>query len=173
VSLPPDTERIHFRKYTLDDLDDVTAMFSDSQARRFYPEMDNSENNRRWIEWNLRNYEEHGFGLWVIEDRTSGEFFGDCGISYQPVEAEEILEIGYHLVAAHRGKGLVTEAARACLAFGFEVVGAEMLCSLVHPENEASVRVATRLHDHHRTYLKRPDGSKRLIFWTELRPTGL
>jgi RimJ/RimL family protein N-acetyltransferase len=147
-------------------LDDVISMFADAGARRFYPEMEEPNNNRRWIEWNLENYREFGFGLWVIEDSKTGEFLGDCGITYQPVEGEQLLEIGYHLVEPYRGRGLVTEAARACLSYGFEVIRAEKICSLVHPENVPSQGVARRLHDFEGTYLK-PDGTERLIFWSE------
>lgn len=166
MTLPKVTERIRFREYTVDDLDDVISMFSDAGARRFYPEMSSTDNCSKWIEWNLQNYRELGFGLWVIEDATTGEFYGDCGLTYQPVEGEELLEIGYHLVDRYRGRGLVTEAAGACLVYGFEVIGVEKICSLVHPENVPSQAVARRIHDLEETYLK-PDGSERLIFWTE------
>lgn len=170
MTLPTPTRRLRFREYTLDDLDDVISMFSDTQARRFYPEMEDPENNRRWIEWNLQNYRDHGFGLWVLEDLQFGGFVGDCGITYQPVEGEQLLEIGYHLVEHYRGRGLATEAAGACLAYAFEVLGAEKVCSLVHLENESSARVASRIHRQRGTYHK-PDGTERLIFWTEAPPS--
>jgi RimJ/RimL family protein N-acetyltransferase len=166
TSLPPPTERLQFREYRDDDLDDVTAMFGDPQARRFYPEMDTPEACRGWIEWSKRNYRDHGFGLWVIEDLTTGEFLGDCGLTYQPVEGDRLLELGYHLLAEHRGKGLVTEGGRACLEYAFQELGATYVCSTVHPDNTASRAVASRLHEFERTYLKE-DGSVRLLFWTD------
>ena len=43
-------------------------------------------NVRAWIEWNLGNYDELGFGLWAAELKVSGEFIGDCGVTYQDVE---------------------------------------------------------------------------------------
>ena len=165
TSLPPPTERLRFREFRDDDLDDVVAMFGDPQARRFYPEMDTPETCRGWIEWNKRNYRDHGFGLWVIEDLSTGEFLGDCGLTYQPVERERLLELGYHLLAEHRGKGLVTEAGRACLDYALHELEAPMVCSTVHPENAASMAVARRLHTYERTYLK-DDGQTRMLFWT-------
>lgn len=39
-----------------------------------------SRGPKGWIEWNRRNYTEHGFGLWVIETH-GGEFVGDCGLT--------------------------------------------------------------------------------------------
>jgi hypothetical protein len=46
-----------------------------------------------WIEWNRRNYAEHGFGLWVIETHA-GEFVGDCGLTMQEVEGTWLVEAG-------------------------------------------------------------------------------
>lgn len=169
--LPPPTERLRFREYRDDDLDDVVEMFGDSQARRFYPELDNPEACRGWIEWSKRNYRDHGFGLWAIEDLTTGGFLGDCGLTYQPVEGDRLLELGYHLLAKHRGKGFVTEAGRACLDYAFERLAAPMVCSTVHPANTPSMAVAKRLHTFERTYLK-DDRQTRMLFWTEATPTG-
>ena len=168
-SLPPPTERLRFREYRDDDLGDVFAMFGDPQARRFYPEMDTPEACRGWIEWSKRNYRDHGFGLWVIEDLSSGAFLGDCGLTYQPVEGDRLLELGYHLLAEHRGKGLVTEAGRACLDYAFDQLQAPMVCSTVHPENAPSMAVARRLHTFERTYSK-DDRQTRMLFWTEAEP---
>jgi RimJ/RimL family protein N-acetyltransferase len=169
TSLPLPTERLRFREYRDDDLEDVVAMFGDPQARRFYPEMDTPEACRGWIEWSKRNYRDHGFGLWAIEDLSSGAFLGDCGLTYQPVEGDRLLELGYHLLAEHRGKGLVTEAGRACLDYALDQLAAPMVCSLVHPENAPSMAVAGRLHSSQRTYLK-DDGQTRLLFWTDAEP---
>lgn len=166
MSLPGPSDRLVFRQYRETDVDDVALMFSDAQALRFYPEMTDGASRRRWIEWNLENYERDGFGLWVIESRETGEFLGDCGLTYQPVEGEMLLELGYHLVARHRGHGLATEAGRACLEHAFGVLSEDWVCSTVHPDNEASIAVASRLHDHRRTYEK-PDGGVRLLFWSE------
>lgn len=165
TSLPPSTQRIRFRQYRDDDLDDVVEMFGDSQARRFYPEMETPDACRGWIEWNNRNYRDFGFGLWVIEDPTTGEFLGDCGLTYQPVEGDRLLELGYHLLAQQRGKGFVTEAGQVCLDYAFDQLAAPMVCSTVHPENAASMAVARRLHAFERTYLK-DDGQTRMLFWT-------
>ena len=97
----------------------------------------------RWIEWQERNYAAHDFGLWVVETHD-GEFVGDCGLTMQDVEGTSLLEIGYHLVPAMRGRGYASEAARAvcdCAASH----GVERLVALIRPDNAASQAVARRL----------------------------
>jgi RimJ/RimL family protein N-acetyltransferase len=160
-----ETERLRLRPYTLDDEPDLYAVFEDSYARMFYPEMIYRENVRKWIDWSLRNYEEFGFGLWAMELKVSGAFVGDCGLTYQDVEGQKQLEIGYHVAEGHRHKGYATEAARACLKYGFDTTSCLFICSIVRPENEASCSVARRVHDDCREIIK---GDRlALLFYTE------
>jgi hypothetical protein len=121
LSLPNviETERLILRRYALSDLDALYEVFADPEARQFYPEMVARERVLGWIEWNLRNYDETGFGLWAMEPRGESRLIGDCGLTYQEVNGRQELEIGYHVHARERGKGYATEAARACLAYAF------------------------------------------------------
>ena len=159
-----ETERLRLRPYTVADEAAVFEMFADDAARRFYPEMVSLEKARSWIEWNLRNYAQYGFGLWAMELKASGEFAGDCGLTYQDVEEKSELEIGYHLAARHRGKGYATEAARACLDFGFRYTACASICSIVRPGNAASCAVAGRVHRARREFVK--NGHAALLFYT-------
>ena len=142
----PQTERLRLRAYTTADEAELFDVFADPYARRFYPEMVHRARVRAWIEWNLRNYDEFGFGLWAMELKVDGQFVGDCGLTYQDVDGRRELEIGYHVVERERGKGYATEAARACLEFGFTRTSSESICSIVRPSNTASCAVAARVH---------------------------
>lgn len=164
INRHPETERLWFRPYVLADEVALFEVFADEDARTFYPEMADSANVRRWIEWNLRNYDEFGFGLWAIERKDTGAFIGDCGLTYQEVEGKNELEIGYHVVAPERRKGLATEAALACLDYGFTHTSADAICSIVSPANVASWAVAARIHTSWRTFTKK--GTPTLLFFT-------
>ncbi|MBI3934813.1 MAG: GNAT family N-acetyltransferase [Acidobacteria bacterium] len=163
----PETSRLRFRRFALRDESSVFEMFSDPYARRFYPEMADRSKARAWIEWNLHNYEQFGFGLWAVELKSSGSFIGDCGITFQEIEGKKELEIGYHVVYAARGNGYAKEAARACLCFAFRVLKAARVCSILRPENIASRAVARCIHSDCRKVLKR--GRPALVFFTTLK----
>jgi RimJ/RimL family protein N-acetyltransferase len=160
----PQTERLHLRAYTTADEAELFDVFADPYARRFYPEMVDRAKVRAWIEWNLRNYDEFGFGLWAMELKVNDQFVGDCGLTYQDVEGRRELEIGYHVIERERGKGYATEAARACLEFGFTRTPCESICSIVRPSNPASCAVAARVHMARRELLK--GGQPALLFYT-------
>ena len=88
------TERLRLRAYTAGDEAALFEVFADAYARSFYPEMADPARVRAWIDWNLRNYEEFGLGLWAMELRAGGQLIGDCGLTYQDVEGRRELEIG-------------------------------------------------------------------------------
>jgi RimJ/RimL family protein N-acetyltransferase len=88
--------------------------------------------------WALR-----GFGLWAVEEKSSGRLVGRIGC-FQP-EGWPGFEIGYALARPFWGRGYATEGARASLHHARDVLGRDRVISLIRPDNRASIRVAERL----------------------------
>ena len=100
---------------------------------------------RRWIQWNLDSYQQHGFGLWIASLKSTNQFAGQCGLVLQEVEGRQEVEIGYLFLRPRWGQGLATEAAQACRDHGFARLGFTRLISLIDPANVASRRVAEKV----------------------------
>ena len=83
-------------------------------------------------------------GLLGLALRESGVLIGDCGPVWQEVDGPAELEIGYHVHANHRNRGLATEAARAVRDYAFATLGVDHVISLIRPENLPSRRVAEK-----------------------------
>jgi len=165
-----ETPRLRLRRFVAADAPLVAAIFEDDDARRFYPDMHRLENGRLWVRRNLDGYDIDGIGLWAVIEKTSGEFAGDAGLMYQPLDGSVEVEVGYHIHAAFRGRGYATEAAAACMVRGFEHHGFNRIISLVHPDNEASKRVAARIHEHVRRGVHR--GIEHLVYYSEAGDVG-
>lgn len=136
----PETGRLRFREMDDSDLDDIAAMLGDPEVMAFYPSPKTRAQAQDWIDWNKRNYVEHGFGLWLVETRD-GEFVGDCGLTWQEVNGTPALEVGYHIRADLQDRGCASEAAVACREFAREL-GESHLVTIIGPANIASQRVA-------------------------------
>ncbi|WP_166975262.1 GNAT family N-acetyltransferase [Brevibacterium atlanticum] len=141
---PPRTLRLKFREMSLTDLDDMAALLGDPSVMEFYPAPKGRDEAAAWIEWNVRNYAEHGFGLWAVETHD-GEFVGDCGLTWQTVNGTPHLEVGYHVTAAAQGKGFATEAALACRDHARRLGLGPLLVAVIHRDNRPSQRVAEKL----------------------------
>ncbi len=55
------------------------------------------------------------------------------------------VDLGYRFLPEYWGQGLATEASRAALQYGFEVIGLKRVIGLVMPENVASIRVLEKV----------------------------
>lgn len=88
--------------------------------------------------WLLR-----GYGHWALEELETGELVGRVGLYYPPDWPG--LEVGWTVAREHWGNGYAPEAGRAACRWAHEVRGAEHILSLIHPDNENSIRVAEKL----------------------------
>ena len=137
-----ETNRLILREYTLDDFDNLYEIVSDPETMRHYPKPFDEERTRDWIEWNLENYKNYGFGLWVVTLKETGEFIGDCGISIQNIDGELLPEIGYHIHKKYWRRGFGSEAARAVRDWAFENTDYNCIYSYMKYTNVGSYSTA-------------------------------
>jgi RimJ/RimL family protein N-acetyltransferase len=143
------TSRLRLRAYLPADVDERAAMFADKQTMRYYPRTKSRDETVAWIDRNLRSYERNGFGLWVVELKSTGEFLGECGLVVQKVDGAPEIELGYSIKRARWGQGFAPEAAIACRDHAFEVLGLRRLISIIHPDNVPSQAVARKIGMRH------------------------
>lgn len=139
-----ETDRLLLRMFRETDLDAYADMCADPDVMRFlsgYPQSrEEAWRNMAMVvgHWQLR-----GFGLWAVEEKSTGDFIGRVGC-WKP-EGWPGMEIAWTLRQASWGRGFATEAARAALRYAFEVLKQKHVISLIHPENGPSIRVARRI----------------------------
>jgi len=85
-----------------------------------------------------------GLGLLVVEDRTSGEFFGYCGLIENAKGPRDEPELAYELLQRVWGLGYATESGEAVIGWAREY-GHHRLWATVRAWNVASRRVLARL----------------------------
>ncbi len=77
------------------------------------------------------HFEQHGFGLLAVEKLNTKEFIGYAGFMIPPFESffTPCIEIGWRLKKEEWNKGYATEAAQACLKYGFDTLQFKTLYS--------------------------------------------
>jgi len=139
-----ETARLLLRPLTMGDLDALHEILGDPKSMAHYPQPFSYDKTRRWIAWNIENYETYGFGLWAVTLKETGLFIGDCGITMQQIGCEKLPEIGYHISLCHTNRGYATEAAMACRDYAFEALKFPAVYSYMKYTNIASARVAEK-----------------------------
>jgi ribosomal-protein-alanine N-acetyltransferase len=87
----------------------------------------------------LRSYAEHGFAMYAVQIKATGELAGNCGLVRR--EGLDAPDLGYALLPEFCGQGYAREAARAVLGDARQRLGYAELLAIVNPDNTASIRV--------------------------------
>jgi ribosomal-protein-alanine N-acetyltransferase len=137
--------RLRLRMFTPEDLDALCVIAADPEVMRYIG--DGKPLTREEVELNLvsiiSGFRRRGFGRWAVVRKDSGALVGYCGLTYGNHEVG--VEIAYMLARGEWGKGFASEAARACLRYGFELLGLDSIAGLTRPDNLRSRRVMERL----------------------------
>ncbi|HYM92607.1 MAG TPA: GNAT family N-acetyltransferase [Chitinophagaceae bacterium] len=97
----------------------------------------------------LPQYTLHNYGRWAVHLKSDFQFIGWCGLKTRP-ERDEI-DLGYRFKKKFWGKGYATEAAIACIKYGFETLYLKRIVGRAMPDNKASIKV---LENCGMTYIK-------------------
>jgi len=164
-----ETERLYLRRYELEDSPWFYTMSQGNRAHLARYESDNilmtiqdevgaEEVVRQLVaEWDARNH----FFLGVF-DRATDEFVAQIYVGPVNWSLPEF-QIGYIADVDHQGRGFVTEAVRATLAFIFEHFQAHRVRLECSDTNVRSYRLAERCgfvrEGHFRENRREPDGT--------------
>ena len=141
-----ETERCVIRELTMDDLDDLFALYEDGEIDKYtdplYPYEEEKEFQRAYIE-NMYRY--FGYGLWLVFSKETGKLIGRAGLEHREYHEEIELELGYIIGTKYQGQGYATEVCKAILAYAKENTGFERINALVEAENTVSKKLAEKL----------------------------
>ncbi|OGO30889.1 MAG: GNAT family N-acetyltransferase [Chloroflexi bacterium RBG_16_56_11] len=140
------TEHLLLRPYTLADAPDLQRHIGERDIAATtinipHPYVDGMA--EEWI-GKHRERAEKGEFQFAITDRQDGRLLG--GIGFHDVDREsECAEIGYWIAKPYWRNGYGTEAARAILKYGFEVMGLNRIHARHFKHNPASGRIMQKI----------------------------
>ncbi len=140
-----ETQRLVLRRWRATDRAPYAAICADPDVMRWIG--DGSTKTAKQSENSIRLFEcawqRHGFGLFAIELKATGEMIGFAGLSLPDFLPE--VELGWRLAKHHWGRGYATEAARSALDFARHELVLQNIISICQVGNTASLRVAEKL----------------------------
>lgn len=139
-----ETERLYLRQLTQSDFGSLCKILQDGETMYAYNGAFSESEVQEWLDKQLARYAEYGFGLWAAVLKETYEMIGQCGLTMQPWQDRQILEIGYLFRREYWHNGYATEAAKACKEYAFSRLGAKEVCSIIRDTNTASQNVALR-----------------------------
>lgn len=140
-----ETDRLILRRFSPDDVDNLTELDSDPEVMRYTTGGKPTPRDmveREVIPRFLEEYQRYGhFGHWAALDKAGGDFLGWFGLFPHEDSPPGEVELGYRLRRAVWGRGYATEGAQALVNRAFTELGVERIVATADRVNYASRRV--------------------------------
>jgi ribosomal-protein-alanine N-acetyltransferase len=135
-----ETSHLILRPWTPEDVGTLFHILEEPGILEYFPPTAFTlEKTQRYINHQLKHWQERGYGHWAVTLKEDGRLVGWDGLEFLPETGEN--EVAYLLSHQVWGRGFATEAAWAAVKYGLETAGLQTLIGLVHPENIGSIRV--------------------------------
>ena len=142
-----ETERLILRQWRSDDIAPNAVMLSDPGTARFIAP-DGKPLTTEIGGWRNAavisgHWALHGFGMFAVEEKSSGKYVGRVGPWSPP--GWPGFEVGWGIAREYRGKGYAVEAARASIDWAFATFETDEIIHCIESVNTPSQAVAARL----------------------------
>lgn len=140
-----ETQRLALHEIAPGDREWIIRLLGDPAVMRYWPAPYTRDGACAWIDKQIGEYREFGVAYWLARLKAGGAPIGLAGLLMRDVFGTIEPSVGYIFATEAWGRGLASEAARACLRYGLDTCAASRVLCMIRPENVPSLRVAARL----------------------------
>lgn len=142
-----DTPRLRLRQWQTEDRAPFAALNADPEVMALLPALLDRAESDAMADRCQALIAERGWGLWVVESKSSRAFMGFVGLHIPAVDLpfSPCVEVGWRLATRYWGNGYATEAARGALRVGFQQLRLTEIVSFTSLGNVRSRAVMERL----------------------------
>jgi RimJ/RimL family protein N-acetyltransferase len=141
-----ETDRLQLRMLSLDDAEFILRLLNEPSFIQNIGDrgVRTIDDARAYIlKGPIASYEKFGFGLWIVETKSTGLPVGICGLLKRDVL--EDVDIGYALLPEFWSQGYAFESASGVMAYAREKLGSKRVLAVVNPDNQSSIRLLDKL----------------------------
>jgi RimJ/RimL family protein N-acetyltransferase len=142
-----ETKRLVLRRWQHADREPFAELNGDAETLVFFPSTLTRDESDALVGRIEARFDEHGYGLWALAIKETGQFIGFTGLAPMPddVPGAGGTEIGWRLARHAWHRGYATEAALAARDVAFAGVGLPELWSMTAVLNTPSQAVMRRI----------------------------
>ncbi len=139
-----ETDRLFLREFKISDAKKMWELNSDEDVLKYTGDkpFESIESTKQFI-IEYQDYRKNGFGRWAVIDKSKNEFIGWCGLK---LNEKNLIDIGFRFFKQKWNKGYATEAAQACINYGFDSLNIKEIVGRADKENKSSIRVLEKLN---------------------------
>jgi RimJ/RimL family protein N-acetyltransferase len=141
-----ETNRLVIRQLTFEDTNFVIELLNSPGWLKFIGDrhVKTEEDAKNYLlNGPMKSYQEHGFGLSLVELKSDKMPIGMCGLLKRDFLGNP--DIGYAFLPAFTGQGYAFEAANATIIYAKEKLNLPHVMAIVNPDNQLSIRVLEKI----------------------------
>jgi RimJ/RimL family protein N-acetyltransferase len=141
-----ETDRLMLRQFTSEDAGFILQLLNEPSFIHFIGDrkIRSLDGAKVYIKNGpVASYAQHGFGLYLVELKETGDSIGMCGLIKR--ENLDDVDIGYAFLPAFWSNGYAVESALAVRDFARDVVRLKRIVAITDPQNHASIRVLEKI----------------------------
>ena len=137
-----ETERLLLRRVNFNDLKEIFALRSNADTMKYIPRplVKTDEDALEHIAMIDTKIEANEGINWAITFKDDPKLIGIIG-HYRIKPEHYRAELGYMLLPEYQGKGIISEAVKEAINYGFNVMKLHSLEAVIAPDNYASAKV--------------------------------
>jgi ribosomal-protein-alanine N-acetyltransferase len=140
------TQRLRLRRFEPKDDAGLHACIGDANLVRYwdFSACRNIQETRSWVRILAKTVNTDDAVAWAVALKETDDCIGMVNYHHREARSRR-LEIGYILRAEWHGRGLMGEAVQGVMSHCISKLNTHRIAALIHPENEPSIRLVTRL----------------------------
>lgn len=137
-----ETERLLLRRVNSNDIKEIFALRSNPETMKYIPRplVKTDEDALEHIAMIDSKIDCNEGINWAITLKNNSKLIGIIG-HYRIKPEHYRAELGYMLLPEYHGKGIVSEAVKEAIKYGFQVMKLHSLEAIIDPDNHASAKV--------------------------------
>ncbi len=141
-----ETERLILRELLPTDEEAMFELDSDPEVHKYLGNspVEEIEDIRKIIKFIRQQYIDNGVGRLAVIEKSTNTFIGWAGLKLFKNSINNhsnFYELGYRFIKKYWGQGFATEAAKACLNYGFEKLNLKEIYAMTDKNNLTSKKV--------------------------------
>lgn len=138
-----ETERLILRPFAPDDGPSLHTIIGNDPDMTWDRTSRPIERTEETLRGRIRHYQDHGFGMWAVIDKNSGEMIGQTGL--QVLEGTTEVELVAYTAKRHWHQGVAQESCIAALTYAFTEMKLTSVIAVARTENSVANSAAGKL----------------------------
>lgn len=138
-----ETERLFLRPFAPDDGLSLHAVIGNDPDMTWDATARPLERTEETLNGRIKHYEDHGFGIWAVIDKVSGEMIGQAGL--QVLQGTSDVELVVFTAKRYWRHGVGMEACIAILTYAFTEMNLSRIVGVTRTHNVAAQQLGEKL----------------------------